>query len=71
MERINCLVGRWSVGLCACSEDTVHLHYGNATLHILVEDTRDLGNALQKLAEQLKSQRCQDGDGTKRKNLMQ
>ena len=71
MERINCLQGRWSIGLCACSEDTVHFHYGNATLHILVEDMRDLGNALQKLAERLQSQPSQDGNGTKRKSLIQ
>lgn len=71
MERINCLQGRWSIGLCACSEDTVHFHYGNATLHILVDDMRDLGNALQKLAEQLESRSCQDGKGTKRKNPIQ
>lgn len=71
MQRINCLEGRWSIGLCACSDDTIHFHYGNATLHILVADIGDVGNALQKLAERLQSQSCQEGNGTKRKSLIQ
>lgn len=71
MERINCLQGRWSIGLCACSEDTVHFSYGNATLHILIDDMRDLGNALQKLAERLESQSRQDGNGTNIKDPIQ
>jgi hypothetical protein len=71
MKRINCLEGRWSIGLCACSDDTVHFQYGNATLHILVADIRDLGNALQRIAERLESQPRQDGNGNKTKNVMQ
>ncbi|HWP58753.1 MAG TPA: hypothetical protein VNL14_12755 [Candidatus Acidoferrales bacterium] len=71
MERISCHEGRWSIGLCACSEDTVHFHYGNATLHILVEDIRELGNALQQLAERLQGEPCRDGRRAKNKDLMQ
>jgi hypothetical protein len=43
--------GRWSVSLCDCSEDTAHVHYGNVVIHVLREDLRDLGLALQNVAE--------------------
>jgi hypothetical protein len=43
--------GRWSVSLCNCSQDTVHFHYGNVVLHIAREDLRDLGIAMQSVAE--------------------
>jgi hypothetical protein len=43
--------GRWSVSLCSCSEDTAHIHYGNVVLHISREDLRDLGIAMQSVAE--------------------
>jgi hypothetical protein len=43
--------GRWSVSLCSCSHDTAHVQYGNVVLHILREDLRDLGIALQSIAE--------------------
>lgn len=46
---------RWSISLCACTKETIHFTYGNATLHILVEDIRNLGKALQQLGETLKS----------------
>jgi hypothetical protein len=39
--------GRWSVSLCDCSQDTAHFHYGNVVLHILRDDLRDLGIAMQ------------------------
>ena len=71
MERIHCLQGRWSIGLCACSEETVHLHYGNATLHILVEDMRDLGDALHKLAERFESGQYDAANGSNRKGPIQ
>jgi hypothetical protein len=71
MENLTCVQGRWSIGLCACGKNTVHFHYGNATLHILVEDVRDLGIALQKIAEQLEPQSGEDGSGAERKDLIQ
>jgi len=42
---------RWSVSLCNCSQDTAHLHYGNVVLHISRDDLRDLGLAMQSVAE--------------------
>ena len=42
---------RWSISLCSCSQDTIHFHYGNAILHIALEDLRELGAAMQKIAE--------------------
>jgi hypothetical protein len=42
--------GRWSVSLCSCSHDT-HVQYGNVILHIVREDLRDLGLALQSIAD--------------------
>jgi hypothetical protein len=43
--------GRWSVSLCNCSQDTAHFHYGNVVLHISRDDLRDLGIAMQNVAE--------------------
>lgn len=43
--------GRWSISLCSCSQDTAHLHYGNVVLHIARDDLRDLGIAMQSVAE--------------------
>lgn len=43
--------GRWSVSLCNCSPDTAHFHYGNVVLHISRDDLRDLGIAMQNVAE--------------------
>lgn len=71
MERIHCFQERWSIALCACSAETVHFHYGNATLHILVDDLRKLGNALQQLGERLESQKCQGGNGSKGNSSIQ
>jgi hypothetical protein len=51
MHRIKSPEGRWSVSLCNCSEDTAHFHYGNVILHISREDLRDLGIAMQAVAE--------------------
>jgi hypothetical protein len=39
------------VSLCSCSQDTAHFQYGNVVIHILREDLRDLGLALQSVAE--------------------
>ena len=43
--------GKWSVSLCSCSDDTAHFHYGNVVLHISRDDLRDLGLAMQRVAE--------------------
>ena len=51
MEGIKSREGRWSVSLCSCSEDTAHFHYGNVILHISRNDLRDLGLAMQSVAE--------------------
>ena len=46
--------GRWSVALCG-SGNAVHLTYGNATLHVLMEDIGDLAGALARIDEALRS----------------
>lgn len=45
--------GRWSVSLCNCSQDTAHVHYGNVFLHVLRDDLRELGLAMQNVAEKI------------------
>ena len=42
---------KWSVSVCNCSADTAHFHYGNVVLHIALDDLRDLGVALQSVAD--------------------
>ena len=51
MNGIKSREGRWSVSLCNCSHDTAHVHYGNVVLHILRDDLRELGLAMQNVAE--------------------
>lgn len=46
--------GRWSVALCG-SGNAVHLTYGNATLHVLMEDVGELAGALARIDETLRS----------------
>ena len=48
--------GRWSVSLCNCSKDTAHFHYGNVVLHISLDDLRQLGIAMQSVADNVKHQ---------------
>jgi hypothetical protein len=36
--------------LCSCSRDTAHFH-GNAILHISIDHLRELGIAMQSIAE--------------------
>ena len=43
--------GRWSLSLCNCSQDTAHFHYGNVVLHIARDDLRELGLAMQSVAD--------------------
>ena len=40
-----------SLSRCACSHDTAHFHYGNVILHIALDDLRELGIAMQSIAE--------------------
>jgi hypothetical protein len=51
MQGIKSHAGKWSVSLCSCSRDTAHFHYGNVVLHILLDDLRELGLAMQSVAE--------------------
>jgi hypothetical protein len=51
MQGIKSSGGRWSVSLCNLSEDTAHFLYGNVVLHISRDDLRDLGIAMQSIAE--------------------
>jgi hypothetical protein len=55
MQGIKSPEGRWSVSLCSCSEDTAHFHYGNVVLHISLNDLRELGLAMQSVAEILRA----------------
>jgi hypothetical protein len=59
--------GRWSVTLCTCSEDTAHFHYGNVVLHISRQDLRELGIAMQSVAERALA----DGHDDLKKRLVQ
>jgi len=43
--------GRRLVSLCNRSQNTTHFHYGNVVLHISRDDLRDLGIAMQSVAE--------------------
>lgn len=60
MHGIKSREGRWSVSLCNCSEDTVHFHYGNVVLHILIDDLRDLGLAMQSIADGVERTETED-----------
>jgi len=71
MHTINSSTGRWSVSVCSCSQDTIHLIYGNATVHIWVGDLRDLGMAMQTIAEGLEPKSSQNGSDTKKNGLLQ
>jgi len=37
--------------MCSGSRDTAQFHYGNAILHTSLDDLRDLGIAMQSVAE--------------------
>ena len=51
MQRIKSSEGRWSVSLCSCSEETAHFQYGHVIVDIPRDDLRDLGLAMQNVAE--------------------
>lgn len=57
---INSPEGRWSIARCSCSQDTVHFYYGNVTLHISLQDLRELGRAMQRMAQGLEPQNGTD-----------
>jgi hypothetical protein len=52
MHEVSSRDGRWSVSLCSCSHDTAHFQYGKIIVHILREDLRNLGIALQSIANE-------------------
>jgi hypothetical protein len=70
MHGIKSRQGRWSVSLCNCSQDTVHLHYGNVVLHISLDDLRELGLAMQNVAEGIEQPEPADTSESK-KGLVQ
>ena len=70
MYGIKSPAGRWSVSLCNCSEDTAHFHYGNVVLHISRDDLRDLGIAMQSVAEGIEGPETHDQSDLK-KGLVQ
>ena len=62
--------GRWSVSLCDCSQDTAHMHYGNVVLHISLGDLRELGLAMQTVADSVERTETQE-HSTLKKGLVQ
>jgi len=62
--------GRWSVSLCNCSRDTAHFHYGNVVLHISLDDLRELGIAMQSVADNV-AQPEQEGSSASKKGWVQ
>jgi hypothetical protein len=70
MHGIKSREGRWSVSLCSCSQDTANFHYGNVVLHIALEDLRDLGLAMQSVADGIEPIETDD-PSTLKKGLVQ
>ena len=62
MERVNSPEGKWAISLCTCTAGMIHFSYGNATLHIAIEDISDLRPALKKMEEALNSGNGCNGD---------
>lgn len=60
MYEIKSREGSWSASLCNCSQDSAHVHYGNVVLHVLRDDLRELGLAMQNVAEGI--EQPQSGD---------
>ena len=58
------------VSLCNCSKDTAHFHYGNVVLHISLDDSRQLGIAMQSVADNVKHQE-QENSITSKKGWVQ
>ena len=66
MYAIKSLQGRWSVSLCNCSRDTAHFHYGNVVLHISLDDLRELGMAMQSVADNAAQPEKEDSSPSKK-----
>lgn len=66
MYAIKSREGSWSVSGCNRSQDTAHVHYANVVVHIALDDLRELGLAMQSVAEH----RCHD-DSAIEKGLVQ
>jgi len=62
--------GRWSLSLCNCSRDTAHFHYGNVVLHISLDDLRELGIAMQSVADNV-AQPEQEASSASKKGWVQ
>ena len=62
--------GRWSISLCDCSQDTAHFHYGNVVLHISRDDLRELGLAMQSVADGVERAETEE-PSTLKKGLVQ
>jgi hypothetical protein len=60
MQGIKSPAGKWSVSLCSCSRDTAHFHYGNVVLHISLDDLRELGHAMQCIADRVEHAETDD-----------
>ena len=71
MHGIKSREGRWSVSLCSCSQDTAHFHYGNVVLHISLDDLRDLGLAMQSVAEEAETPEVNTRRDQLKKGLVQ
>jgi hypothetical protein len=57
---------RWAISLCRCAPGMIHMSYGNATLHISIEDIGDLAAALEKMNEAVKQN---EGDEEKDRSI--
>ena len=53
MQGIKSREGKWSVSLCVSSSDWADFRYGNAILHVSLNGLRDLGIAMQSVAEEV------------------
>jgi hypothetical protein len=70
MYGIKSRAGKWSVSLCNCSVDTAHFHYANVVLHISRDDLRELGLAMQCVADGVEPAGTQELS-TSKKGLVQ
>ena len=60
MRGIKSHEGKWSVSFCSCNQNTAHFRYGDAILHIAIDDLRELGVAMQIVAEDAASTESHD-----------